>query len=604
MRRKIIRSLVALVAISLITLALFAFQLGIDNNPAWGSRRIGILLAGGSLFFWAAWDQIKDPVLKFLLRILKNLQAIPLVHSFLIQFQRVSKAQKFLQRKLQAFTKAQPAWLSTAIPIGAIGSISLVIYIWVITAGTMSDWPQGSRYFYMLGQAFSNGQLFLLEQPSPELLAADNPYYYEDRGDIPVIWDALFFEGKYYLYWGPIPGLIVAALQPFFNAKIRDPALLFSFMVGTIIFGGIFLGAIRRRYKWVSTGTLIAGLVALLLNAGWLWLLTRPKVYEAAIAGGQFFLISGLFWAFTALERPEISRGRLALAGVSWAIAANTRVNLALAITFLGILVFWRIIQRSQGNWRNAFLISLPIGIPLAIGALSMMGYNQARFGSPTNFGYSYLITGPTIPADPTRVSSPEYIVPNFYTYLVRPPEVRTKFPYLIVPWIKNEMWPFFIDLPPDYFYTEPVASMLLTVPVMGLGALAFLRMIWLQLNGFGLAQTGIPIADRRSLRWLLLALGGSAILNLGVLLFFINSSFRYAVDFTLVGTLLAVLFLAQFRARIEDRNAERVFWRMGWKIAAFLTPVFGILIAITGYARAFLNDNPALYQQLKNWFP
>ena len=108
----------------------------------------------------------------------------------------------------------------------------------------MTQWPRGSRYFHMLAQGFLAGQLHLLAAPSPQLLAVENPYFYKDRGEVPVIWDALFHDGKYYLYWGPVPGIIVALLQPFSPDKVRDPFLIFSFMVGIATAGSLLLRAI------------------------------------------------------------------------------------------------------------------------------------------------------------------------------------------------------------------------------------------------------------------------------------------------------------------------------------------------------------------------
>ena len=348
----------------------------------------------------------------------------------------------------------------------------------------------------------------------------------------------------------------------------------------------------------------IGGLLALTLNAPLIWLLTRPKVYEAAIMGGQFFLFGGVFWAFTGLRRTPISEWRLVLAGIFFGMAANTRVNLALVITFVGILVIWQIFFLNKWDWWPSVRSSLLFGIPLLIGAGGLMWYNYARFGSPLDFGYHFLITGPTIPEDPSNISSFRYIIPNIYQYLLRPPEIRSEFPYIIVPWIKTDMWPVLVKLPRNYFYTEPVASLLLTVPVIGLAVLAATRLGWLHLSGIAPPRLSISVDDRALFRWLLLALSGSVFFALIVLLMFIQNSYRYIVDITPSAVLLGILFLAQFQQRLSDRFVEGWLWRMSWRVVILLTPVFGVLIAMKGYARAFENQNPDLFYKLLNWLP
>lgn len=605
MRRSILKTIVSIFAVGLIFIAIFAIQLGIDNDPGWGRGRYLLFGLGLLMLGWVGWDRIEPGVTTFLTALLNSIKRRKpshLTNSF--QPSWLTQVRSFWGSLAQSRTLVYFSQHRIVIAIVMTSIITILLYLWIFTAGTMTEWPNESQYFHKLGIAFSNRQLHLLEQPGPELLAVENPYFHKDRGRIPVLWDALFFEGKYYLYWGPIPGLIVTVLQPFFSKIIQDSALVMGFMLGLMVFCILLLRAIWQRFEWLSRRMFVGALMALTLNAPLVWLLTRPKVYEAAIVGGQFFLFGGLFWAFTGLRRSPISKWRLILAGVFWGLAANTRVNLAFVIAFVGLLVILQIFILNKWAWWPSVRVSLLFGIPLLIGAGGLMWYNYARFGSPLDFGYHFLITGPTIPKDPSNTSSLGYIIPNFYQYLLRPPEIRGEFPYVIVPWIKNDMWPALIKLPRDYFYTEPVASLLLTVPVVGLAVLAALRLVWLYLNGFAPPRLSISTSDRVLWRWLMLALSGSVVFALIVLLVFIQNSYRYIVDITPSAILLGILFLAKFQQRLSGRLVEGWIWRMSWRAAVLLTPVFGVLIAIKGYARAFENQNPDLFYKLLNWFP
>ena len=55
-----------------------------------------------------------------------------------------------------------------------------------------------------LVDAFEAGQVSLLETPSQDMLNLENPYDLSERSAAGVSypWDHLFFDGKYYSYYG------------------------------------------------------------------------------------------------------------------------------------------------------------------------------------------------------------------------------------------------------------------------------------------------------------------------------------------------------------------------------------------------------------------
>ena len=68
-----------------------------------------------------------------------------------------------------------------------------------------------SSSYDMLANAFLRGSISLLEKPSQALMNLENPYDYLNRGGIDYIWDATYFNGKYYLYWGFVPAFSLLA---------------------------------------------------------------------------------------------------------------------------------------------------------------------------------------------------------------------------------------------------------------------------------------------------------------------------------------------------------------------------------------------------------
>ena len=67
----------------------------------------------------------------------------------------------------------------------------------------------GNQMTQELVDAFEKGQSELIYEPTPELLALENPYDWSQRDGIEYSWDHLLFEDKYYSYYGIAPVLLL-----------------------------------------------------------------------------------------------------------------------------------------------------------------------------------------------------------------------------------------------------------------------------------------------------------------------------------------------------------------------------------------------------------
>ena len=91
----------------------------------------------------------------------------------------------------------------------------------------------------------------------------------------------------------------------------RRPSADVCFSLGSFLFQALF---------WSGSGAILSKQPGLLVDsgrsayfsAGFLnpgpWMLSMPRIYEAAIAAGQFFLMAGLFFVLMALDRPFPSK--------------------------------------------------------------------------------------------------------------------------------------------------------------------------------------------------------------------------------------------------------------------------------------------------------
>src|SRR5215210_9539522 len=140
-----------------------------------------------------------------------------------------------------------PAMRERVLGTTAIAAV-LAAYWFYGSLGTwrfpLGDW--GQSYYAGLAEGFLHGKLSMAAVPDPALTRLANPYDFASRGDIPVLWDASYFEGRYYLYFSPLPALLFyAPVRLIFGAYPSDA--LAATVFASI--GFLFLAAIAWRAR-------------------------------------------------------------------------------------------------------------------------------------------------------------------------------------------------------------------------------------------------------------------------------------------------------------------------------------------------------------------
>jgi hypothetical protein len=576
-RKVIIRLIVMAGGIGIILLSLFAFQLGLDNDPGWGPRRIQLIVIGLVVILFGSLYWITHMVSQvFSLTLSDN------------------------KKNDDASIKPVNERTNNILLI-VTGCFVLCLYIWIITIGRIEKWPSGRDYYWKLTQAFQQGQTYLLEEPNPELAKLENPYDYHQRKGLEYLWDTTYYDGKYFLYWGPVPAVIGVFVSAITSKPVTDTGLVFSFVIGITLFSVLLLKDIFRQFKipaWIFWSAVFAAMI----NVPLIWLLTRPTFYEVSIAGGQFFLMAGFYLLFLGFRNVQPDNKWIAASALSFGLAGATRINLLPSIIFIAALILWRIYVLKGKKIPEAIPTFSATLIPLALVAFSLCGYNYARFGSIFEFGHRYQLTGPSLTADYGDISSVNYVLPNTFTYIFRTPSLSAEFPFFTVPWIKEKMWPSFIHLPEHYYYTEPVAGILFVVPLIGLAALLLGRWFWLWINGdISLRVDGE--GSNSLFTWFGWTLFAYVLIQLFILLIFINSAMRYLVDISPALIVLSTMYVSYYVNKIDTKPYMVKTIAALWIIATSLTVLAGFLIGFTGDKNNFLNQNPALYYQLYEWF-
>jgi len=471
----------------------------------------------------------------------------------------------------------------------------VAIYWFFITLGRGTDIPRQTQFYNLLAEAFLHGQLHLLQAPDPELLKKANPF----DGVHTQLWlyDASLYQGRYYTYWGPVPALLLAFVKLFIGRTtyVGDELVVLAFVVGRVSIGALLLLGVRKHlFPRLAPLWVVPALAVFGLASPYLFTLGRPAIYEAAIEGGQFFLLLGVWAAFSGVTTSSSRRARwlLSLAGLAWGAALACRISLLLAVA---ALVAWTAFCPFglRAGVRALALRFATVAGPVALVGFLLALYNFARFGAWSEFGLRYQL-------NPLRLDySLACWAPNLHSYFVRRVLVGCQFPFIDAPSGAVSLMPASMNLAKlRYLPLEPVVGLFVAAPVTLFGLIAIGSALK------ELVRTRALQREHGAPREIALWLTGSALI-LAIFpvlpaLGFFSSTMRYLADFAsgwlLLGTLGFWTLLARLR---EQRVLARVSSVVAGALAAY-TLVFGVLLGFQGgYYRAFKRVNPGLYDKL-----
>jgi len=463
--------------LALATVAVAAYPLGLDNNPVMGPRRIALLALGLGAILFAEVSTIRKwlgiaPPLR---------QAPPAIGQ---GFQIESPA-----------GPSRPMGLPLWLPLALMSLAIMAFYAYLVTGGDPADPPKTTLYYDMLAEAFASGQTNLKAVPDPRLADLSNPYDPAQHGHIPrcqqgqtsgcLLFDVTYYDGKYYLYWGPAPAALLAPLKLAGIGTVSDSTLAFTGALFLFAFTAAFFVLAWRRFfqplpGWLLVPPLVLAGIAYPLP----WVLDGPRIYEAAILHGAAFLMAGLVAAFPILSGGRASPGRLVLVGALWGLAFATRSVLLFPIVAFSAVLVWLVWRRpdfsnlGSGGWLVARL-AIPIVASVTLIAL----YNFARFSNPLEFGWRYTLGAPAGQAEGTLAAFRLANVPvNLYNYAFAPASLIGEAPYLRPVLASRSIGP--IAIPhPDFYYGELVTGLLFTTPFL----LFAVSLLW------GLSCSSIP---------------------------------------------------------------------------------------------------------------
>lgn len=327
----------------------------------------------------------------------------------------------------------------------------MIVMVKLPDGGIKTQFQQfsGNQITQELVDAFEEGQLHLLKEPSSELLNVENPYDWSMRNNAnaPAEWDHVLYDGKYYSYYGIAP--VILLYLPYHKltghyCSTNLSVLLFS-LIGLLFLAMAYLAFIKRWCKRVPAGCVIAGL-AILFSACGIWFsVARTLFYEISISSGFAFVTMGAYCLFSSniLSAGKISLIRTALASLFLGIAVLCRPTLAVyaivaCLYFLcAIPKAGRIVEEGTVNGvsktRRIGYILCAI-LPLAALGITQMWYNNARFDSPLDFGIQYSLTINDFTHSQYHT---HFVLIGLLNYLFAVPAFSAEYPFITTPFSK-----------------------------------------------------------------------------------------------------------------------------------------------------------------------
>jgi hypothetical protein len=433
---------------------------------------------------------------------------------------------------------------------------------------------QNYGLYNVLADAFRAGRVDLLVPAAPEMSWLPDPY--DSAANAPYrLHDASFYKGRYFLYFGPVPALVL--FLPFSLVgigNITEPLAVALFSFGAFVCAALVLLRLAAdSERPISKPLLLVALAALGVSNAVPFLLRRPVVYEVAISSGAFFAMLGFCLLIRRWNDGKPSLAMLAIISLCWGLAVGCRpVHIILGLV---LPVIWIVlVLQNTRTLRSVVTSGASLAVPFGACLLALGFYNYVRFDSWTEFGIRYQVGVPQ-PKGAWQLSN---LMPGLFLNALHKPLLNYDFPFV------HLLSPDPNALPPGYVASEVIGGFLVTTPV-----------IWC------LFASPIPrFAVWRDPRTALLISYGLALLLFEVLLF-PAVTMRYQVDF--IFPILTVALLVWLRI---DSSLSAAWLKAPFRTLCLAAVIAGLMthfaFGLRGYFDLFRRSHPRMYFALEDF--
>lgn len=241
--------------------------------------------------------------------------------------------------------------------------VALIVYLILASLGGNPFRVRETAYFNYLADAFLHGQLYLRLQPE-------------------TVHDLSFFHGHYFLYWPPMPAVVLMPFVAIFGVNFSD--VFFTILVASLNVS--IVAALLRAADRKSIIQLDAERRALIV----LFFALGTVHVVLALVGRVWFTAQELGFLFVSLAYLAAIQldGATSfwITGLCMACAVLTRNHLI----FTGVWPAYYLLRKNWNHRPQLFLHVVYAVLPILTFGLLFLGYNYARFGSPFELGIQY----------------------------------------------------------------------------------------------------------------------------------------------------------------------------------------------------------------------
>ena len=291
--------------------------------------------------------------------------------------------------------------------------------------------------YHALTEAILDGHVYLDEKPAEALAEMDNPYdtnyrkEFLDQRNQSYHLDHAYYNGKYYVYFGIIPVLML--FLPFYaitgthlTVTIAISFFGFFYIVGSFF----FLWSIFKKYfKNIAFGIYLLSCLMLSVTSGMFYAFRGPSFYALPILAAAAFSIWGLVFWVKAVEYDGLSLSYTSLGALCIALTAGCRPQFLIVGATSLIWYKKQLFSKKFLLKKNWFLLMTSLAVPVIIVAIGVFYYNYIRFDSVFDFGANYNLTS----NDMTHRGWHWDRVPlGLFYYLFDPTKISPVFPFFL----------------------------------------------------------------------------------------------------------------------------------------------------------------------------
>ncbi len=311
---------------------------------------------------------------------------------------------------------------------------AFIIFLGYLTICSHSSFDESSIPHHMqykeLARAICDGHFYVDDAPSEGLLQAPNPYdtQYLQANNIEYRADYAYFNGKYYVYFGIVPELLL--YLPFHMITGHDfPNWAATFVFYALFCAGVFLFVkelIRKHYKLFQYIYYVVICAFICLSGTIMYVVFNSDIYSVPIIAGAAFTFLGLAFWLVGVRRD--SALFIVLGSLFMALTAGCRPQYLL-FGFLAFPIFKDYVLERKALFTKRTLVKTIICmLPYAFVAVLVMYYNNARFGSIFDFGATYSLTNNDMNLSGNSISR---MLLGLMGFTLQPPLLTGVFPFL-----------------------------------------------------------------------------------------------------------------------------------------------------------------------------